>query len=113
MRMLRATLFAAALLVGGEAAAQSFEEGLAAYDRGDYGAALEQWMPLAKQGEAAAQHNLGSMYDRGEGVPQDHAEAVRWWRLAAEQGHVKAQFNLGVMHATGEGVSQDPAEAVR
>ena len=35
------------------------------------------------QGNAAAQHNLGVMYENGEGVRQDDAEAVRWYRQAA------------------------------
>jgi TPR repeat protein len=39
----------------------------------------------AEQGDAEAQYYLGLMYDRGQGVPQDHAEAVKWLRRAAEQ----------------------------
>ena len=57
----------------------------------------------------SAQFNLGLMYDKGEGVPQDDAEAVRWYRLAAEQGHAEAQANLGWMYDAGRGVPQDDA----
>jgi hypothetical protein len=64
-------------------------------------------------GDAAAQYNLGLMYDNGRGVPQDYAEAARWYRLAAEQGHPVAQYNLGFMYVDGSGVPQDDAEAVR
>ena len=92
---------------------QDFGAGVAAYNRGDYVAALEEWRPLAEQGNAKAQYNLGVMFDDGEGVPQDDAEAVRWYRRAAEQGVAKAQYNLGVMFDDGEGVPQDDAEAVR
>jgi TPR repeat protein len=35
----------------------------------------------AEQGIAFAQYNLGGMYRKGRGVPQDNAEAVKWWRL--------------------------------
>ncbi len=63
-----------------------FDEGVAAYDRGEYPTALREWRPLAKQGDADAQYNLVIMYSSGEGVPQDYAEAVRWYRKAAEQG---------------------------
>ena len=45
-----------------------------------------------------AQFNLGVMYEKGRGVPQDDAEAVKWYRLAAEQGNAYAQINLGAMY---------------
>ena len=90
-----------------------FDEGLAAYGRGDYQTAFDEWLPLAEQGHATAQGNLGHMYRFGQGVPQDYAEAVRWHRLAAEQGDADAQDNLGVMYAWGEGVPEDYAEAVK
>ncbi len=38
------------------------------------------------QGHPQSQHNIGSMYNNGEGVPQDYAEAMKWYRRAAEQG---------------------------
>ncbi len=90
-----------------------WDEGVAAAKRGDYATALREWRPLAKQGDAAAQNNLGVMYKMGLGVPQDYAEAVRWHRKAAEQGDAIAQNNLGVMYAKGQGVPQDDAEAVK
>ena len=65
----------------------------------------------AEQGDATAQFNLGVMYAKGEGVPQDDAAAVRWYRLAAEQGHASAQGTLGAMYAIGRGVPQDDVEA--
>ena len=75
--------------------------------------AIEQFRLAADQGRAAAQNNLGFMYDKGRGVPEDDVEAVRWYRLAADQGQANAQYNLGFMYATGRGVPQDDAEAVR
>jgi len=53
------------------------------------------------------------MYEKGVGVPQDHAEAVRLYRLAAADGDVDGQCSLGGMYADGTGVPQDHAEAVR
>ena len=64
-------------------------------------------LPIAEQGYAPAQYNLGIMYDNGYGVPQDYAEAMKWYRLAAEQGHTDAQYNLGLMYDNGRGVPQD------
>ena len=88
-----------------------FEKGLDAYDSGDYATALREWKPLAEQGNADAQYNLGLMYDNGTGVPQDYKTAVKWYRLSAEQGHADAQYNLGVMYAKGQGVIQDYVRA--
>ena len=50
-----------------------FDEGVAAYDRGDYATAFEEFRPLAEQGNDDAQFNLGVMYGNGQGVPQDYA----------------------------------------
>lgn len=50
--------------------------GLRAAQEGDFATALKEWTPLAEQGDAAAQFNLGLMYATGQGVPQDDAEAV-------------------------------------
>ena len=96
------------------AVAQSaFDRGMASHERGDYSTAVQFFRPLAEQGNAAAQYNLGLMYANGEGVPQNDAEAAKWYRLAAVQGNAPAQYNLGVMYRTGEGVPQDGAEAVK
>ncbi len=88
-----------------------WDEGVAAAKRGDYATAIREWRPLAEQGNANAQFNLGLMYDNGQGVPQDYAKALQWWRKAAEQGDAGAQYNLGVMYGNGLGVPQDDAQA--
>ena len=88
-------------------AAQDFWAGFKAHNLGDYAAALREWRPLAEQGHAMAQNNLGYMYRLGQGVPQDDTEAVKWWRKAAEQGFAQAQFQLGYMYEDGQGVPQD------
>ena len=64
-----------------------FDKGLSAYKRGDFVTAVREWTPLAEQGDANAQTNLGVMYETGRGVPKDYNEAVRLYRLAAEQGY--------------------------
>jgi len=100
-----------ALLWTGLAHAGPFEDGLAAHRKGDYATALRVWKPLAEQGNAVAQFNLGVMYHHGRGVPQDDAEAVKWSRRAAEQGYAHAQAYLGLMYSLGQGVPQDYVEA--
>ena len=89
------------------------EDGVAAYQRGDYAAAVRHWRPLAEQGLAGAQYNLGIMYSIGHGVPQDYGEAVKWLRKAAEQGDAQAQHNLGNMYRLGHSVSEDYTKTVK
>src|SRR5437660_11013404 len=76
-----------------------FQKGLAAYKAGDFATALKEWRPLAEQGLAKAQHNLGGIYDNGRGVPPNYGEALRWHRLAAEQGFAAAQYNQRARYA--------------
>jgi hypothetical protein len=90
-----------------------FEEGMAAYERGDYATTLKEWRPLAEQGDPTAQHHLGWLYVIGRGVPQNYEEAVRWLRKAAEQGDSDAQTNLGSLYLLGEGLPQDYTEALK
>ena len=90
-----------------------FDEGFAAYEGGDYDAALEEWQPLADEGDAKAQYFLGNMHFNGRGVPPDLAEAARLYRLAAQQEHVEARRNLGLMYRNGWGVPPDHTEAAR
>ena len=91
---------------------QQLDQGFEAVKKGDYQTALKLWKPLADQGDARAQYNLGLMYRNGNGI-QDDVEAAKWFRKAAENGDVKAQHNLGMMYAKGEGVEQDYVEAVK
>src|SRR6266481_7023111 len=107
-----AAILIVATLVGA-ASAGTFEDGLAAYKRGDYAATLPLLRPLSEQGDAAAQLILGSMYYYGRGVPQDYSEALLWYRKAADQGEAKAQDDLGSMYYYCRGVPQDYSEAAR
>ena len=75
-----------------------FEYAVDAYEREDYETSYKLFLPLAEQGDAEAQCNLGVMYYEGIGVPQYYEEAIKWYRLAAEQRHERAQFNLEMMH---------------
>jgi uncharacterized protein len=56
--------------------AGQLDDAFAAYQRGDYATAMSLRRPLADQGNAAAQYNLGWMYYDGRGVPQDYAQAA-------------------------------------
>ena len=110
---MRQFLFAVFLVVACATvvAADAIEDAESTYNRGDYIKAARLLRPLADQGNARAQFNLGVMYERGQGVPQFDTEAVQWYRKAAEQGHASAQFNLGMLYFNGQGVPQNAQEA--
>ena len=84
----------------GKVSADPLEDGIAAYQRGDFAAALRLFQPLAEQGDASAQSNLGVMYEQGRGVAQNYREAMRLFRLAAIQGDASAQSRCHVLYGT-------------
>jgi len=111
MKKFKFLLFIAVLVGFAALAYAGFDDGKAAYDRGDYVTAYNELKPLAVQGNAEAQRLLGWMLDFGEGVPQDYAEAMKWYRKAADQGDANALFHIGVMYADGKGVPKDLVQA--
>ena len=80
---------AALILVSSYAAsvaAGPLEDADAAIKKRDYATAVRLIRPLAEQGDATAQYNLGVFYDNGLGVPQDLVSAYMWFILSATQG---------------------------
>lgn len=86
----------------------TLEKGFEASERGDYATALKNWQPLAQHGDPKAQFNLGLMYEKGQGVPQNYSEATYWYRRSAEQGDPGAQYNLSIMYQHNRGVARNP-----
>ena len=87
------------------------EKGTYYYDRHKYKQAFYWFKKTANQGFALAQLELGVMYDKGQGFPQDYKQAVYWYKKSANQGNAEAQYNLGVMYAQGQGLPQDYKQA--
>jgi hypothetical protein len=90
-----------------------FAAGVAAWQKGDYAAALKEWQPLAEQGSRDAQYNVGLAFEEGKGVPQNYAEAAKWIERAANQGQVEAQHDIGAMYGRGEGVKRNYVQAYK
>src|ERR687897_366581 len=88
---------AASLFIGAAAAAADVKKGVDAWQAGNFGAAVAEWRPLADQGDADAQFNLGQAYKLGRGVPMDLRLAQGWYEKAAGQGHGQAQAILGLV----------------
>jgi TPR repeat protein len=86
----------AAALLAGAAGAQAgpWEDGMVAYNRGDYVPAIRLFRPLAEAGNPKAQNQIGLMYRKGEGTTQSPARAFMWFSLAAKRGDAKAKTGL-------------------
>lgn len=50
----------------------------------------------AESGDASASYQLGLLYARGRGVPQDRAEAAKWFLKGAELGCTDAMLKIGM-----------------
>ncbi|MDD4308906.1 MAG: tetratricopeptide repeat protein [Candidatus Cloacimonetes bacterium] len=66
----------------------------------------------AKNGDSAAQNNLGIAYSDGIGVEIDNSEAFKWFKASADQGNPEALYNLGIMYYDGLGAELDIDEAL-
>jgi hypothetical protein len=91
--------------------AAGYDEGAAAFIRGDYEEAWQEWRDLGERGHQSAQYNLGVLYSIGLGVEQDDGEASKWFRRAADRGLPAAQMRLGNAYMEGKGVTEDLKEA--
>jgi TPR repeat protein len=85
------------LASGAAAVAGPWEDGMVAYNRGDYVPAVKLFRPLAQAGNAKAQSILGVMYRKGEGVTPSSARAYMWFSIAAARGDKQAKASLQEM----------------
>lgn len=92
--------------------ARQLRSAQSAFNAQRYEEAYNLWLPLARDGVAAAQYGVAFLLESGWGNRQDFERAVQWYRAAAEQGHAKAQFNLGLMYLSGQGTPRDDSLAV-
>jgi len=79
------------------ASGQNVRDGVEAWSRGDYAAAVAQWRGPADAGDPDALFNLGQAYRLGRGVPRDMARAEELYARAAQAGHVQAADVYGLM----------------
>jgi TPR repeat protein len=92
------------LLFSFQTAQASLSKGLDVAQAGDYSTAYELWLPMAKQGDAGAQFNVGLLHSKQLIDQASQEQAVKWYLLAANNDHVNAQFNLGIKYDNGLGV---------
>ena len=65
----------------------------------DYKSAFKWYLYSAKHGYRKAQHRLGTMYARGQGVEQDYTQAYAWYKVATFQKSKRAKRKLEVIEA--------------
>jgi hypothetical protein len=94
MRMMVGAMLAAQILGSAGAVAGPWEDGMAAYNRGDYVPAIRVFRAMAEQGNAKAQGVLGAMYRRGHGVARSSLYAFVWLSRAAAHGDTSAKAEL-------------------
>ncbi len=83
-------------------ASADVKDGVDAWSRGDYAAAVREWVAPAQAGDADAQFNLAQAYRLGRGVDTDLVQAEALYARAAAQGHVQAADNYGLLLFQGE-----------
>ena len=89
------------------------QDGADAYKEEDFQTALDKWIPLADQGDAKAQYNLGMMYFDGYGDANNYFAAAKWFWRASKLGHARAQLKLGTMYYQGIGVTESKSKAAK
>jgi TPR repeat protein len=110
-------LFALAVMVSACATnlvaekASRFDQGIAAYDSGDFAAAYRIWAELAREDDLGAMRNAAQLLRQGKGVEKDSVAAFNLYREAAEKGLVTAMANVGEMYLSGEGTQKNPEAA--
>ena len=92
---------AASLLMLTACSGPDFQDGLKAYQSGDYGRAAKIWKHLAHGGNRLAERQLGNMYRAGLGVEQDPQKALHWQRKAAEAGDPQAYADVAFLYQSG------------
>lgn len=92
--------------------AELVNDGLDAYNEGDFERAFDLWKAAARQDDPVGQYNLAVLYYNGEGVNKDLLQAHKWFRKSAELGYADAQYDLGLMYLDGEGTAQDPKTGI-
>jgi TPR repeat protein len=75
--------------------ATGVEKGFAAYNRGSFDQAAAEWNGPAQRGDAAAQYNIGLLWENGHGsTPKNLDQAAEWYLRSAQQGFVLGMLGL-------------------
>ena len=73
-------------------------------EAGEFEAAREMFLPLARSGNADAEELIGVMYAMGLGVERDDQRAFEWYLRSSLKGHPGAQSGIGWYYEIGRGM---------
>ena len=107
------TLLLSPAAMADDAQDQQVESGLAALKSKDFPEAIRILLPLAVEGNAEAQFQIGLMYYKGDGLPKDRCVAIVWLEKAARQAHARAALMTGFTFYFGGGVKKSHELAYR
>ncbi|MEL7105062.1 MAG: tetratricopeptide repeat protein [Pseudomonadota bacterium] len=82
----------------------SLEEARDLMEAGEFEAAMDAFLPLARAGNADAEEFIGVMYALGLGVEKDAERAFEWYLRSAMKGHPGAQSGIGWYYELGLGM---------
>jgi len=119
MRIVSRILVAVTALWSLAVQADTLEDGISAFEKHDFNAAVRLLEPLAEQGNVEAEYFMGTFYMYGYGVPMDPPQATGWykrayghWETQARAGNSQAMVEVAGMLTTGLGVTRDDKAAV-
>lgn len=92
-------------------AESDYDKAVHVYGCADYPKAYKLFMPLAENGDALSQFQVGMMTEQGQGTEPSYENAYVWYKKAAEQGMTDAYFALGQLYSRGLAVPQDSVQA--
>lgn len=81
------------------------EEGRDFMEADNYTAAMEEFLPAARSGNADAEELIGVLYALGLGVEKDDERAFEWYLRSSLKGHPGAQSGIGWYYEVGRGVA--------
>ena len=79
----------------------TFNEGVEAFEKGDYKTALSIFEDLSSTNNSEAQYYLGFLYYNGQGVKQDKRFAKQWFGKACDGGVQIACNNYRILNEQG------------
>ena len=75
-------------------------------EAGQFTEAMQEFLPMARSGNADAEELIGVMYALGLGVEKDPERAFEWYLRASMKGHPGAQSGLGWYYELGIGIPE-------
>ena len=91
---------------------EDYIAGQIAFENGNYRLAYQSWLTSAENMNAAAQYNIGYLYEKGLHLDQNFSKALDWYEKAAANGDVDAQYAAGRMNLEGIGTEIDQEIAI-